>query len=425
MGRPVDLGLGRIGAVSAPAARSGRWRWYVCGLLLLATTINYMDRQTFASTAKRILSELSLSAEQYGDLEFGFSLAFAAGSIGFGVLADRVDVRWLYPTALVGWSAVGFLTGVTRSHGGLIACRTLLGLFEGGHWPCALKTVQRVLDRRERAFGNSLLQSGSSVGAIVTPLVVQMLLDAGHPWRTPFLIVGAAGAFWAVLWLATVRSGDLAPAPGAVDAAPEMREGRFRDVLLSPRFAACAFMVAAVNVCWQLLRAWLPLFLQNGRGYGEAPTNYFMSGYYVATDLGALAAGFVALRLPRHGLSVHAARCWVFAGAAACALMTTAAAALPRGPALLAVLLVVGFGALGVMPCYYAFAQELSVRHQGKVNGVLGVCAWVMVAIVQKGFGRAVDATRSYDTGIALAGWAPLASLLVLLALWNRRRSYA
>jgi ACS family hexuronate transporter-like MFS transporter len=411
--------------VSDAGARSGRWRWYVCGLLLLATTINYIDRQTLASTARRIIDEFHLSAGQYGDLESGFAFAFAFGSITFGVLADRVNVRWLYPIVLIGWSAVGFATGLQRSHGGLLVCRTLLGLFEAGHWPCALKAVQRILDRRERPFGNSLLQSGSSVGAIAAPLLVQHMLDAGYAWRTPFLLVGAVGAGWTVLWLSVVRTADLAPAPGAVEAAPGVREGRFRDVLLSPRFAACAVMVAAVNVCWQLLRAWLPLFLQQGRGYAERDANHFSSLYYVATDLGALSTGFVALRLAKRGMSVHAARCWVFLGAALCALMTTAAAMLPRGPALLGVLLVVGFGALGVAPCYYAFAQELTVVHQGKANGVLGVCAWVMVALVQRGFGRFIDAHKSYDLGIALAGWAPLASLLVLLALWNRKRAYA
>jgi ACS family hexuronate transporter-like MFS transporter len=229
------------------------------------------------------------------------------------------------------------------------------------------------------------------------------------------------GRSWRGGRLAAIRPGDLAarPAEPAPDA-PET-EGGFLRVLAQPRFVALAVMVSLTNVCWQLLRAWLPLFLQEGRGYPEAHANYFSSAYYVATDLGALTAGYVALRLPRRGLSVHASRAWVFFGMSLLTMLTIVAAALPRGPALLAVLLVVGFGALGVFPCYYAFAQELSVRHQGKVNGVLGVCAWVSVAAVQKGFGRYIDTARSFDLGIALAGCAPLVSLLVLLALWNRR----
>lgn len=396
------------------------WRWYVCGLLLLATTINYMDRQTLSATAKRVKTEFQLSAEQYGDIETGFSLAFAAGSVLFGVLADRISVRLLYPFVLLAWSLAGLLTGLSESYQGLLLCRTLLGLFEAGHWPCALKTVQRLLESKERPLGNSILQSGSSIGAIITPIVVQLMLDAGYSWRFPFIVVGCVGAVWAALWLTAVRKGDLAPRPEPAAAESATREGRFRDVVFTPRFVSLMVMVACINSSWQLLRGWLPLFLQEGRGYSEAHANYFSSAYYVATDLGVLTAGFVALRLPRMGMSVHAARCWVFLGGSLLALLTTVAATLPKGPALLAVLMLVGFGLLGVFPCYYAFVQELTVRHQGKLAGVLGVCAWVSAAVVQKSFGRHIDATRSYDLGIALAGCAPLVSIVLLLVLWNR-----
>src|SRR6188474_1030314 len=154
---------------AAPASRAGAWKWWVCGLLLLATTINYMDRQTLANAAVRIVNELTLSKEQYGDLELAFGWAFAAGSLLFGFIADRVSVRWLYPAVLFAWSLMGFLTAWTTNYNQLLVCRTLLGLFEAGHWPCALKTVHRILEPKERAMGNGLLQSGASIGAVITP----------------------------------------------------------------------------------------------------------------------------------------------------------------------------------------------------------------------------------------------------------------
>ena len=78
--------------------RSATWTWSVCGLLLLATMLNYMDRQTLAQMAERICRELDLTDAQYGRLETGFGLAFATGGILTGLLADRINVRWLYPT---------------------------------------------------------------------------------------------------------------------------------------------------------------------------------------------------------------------------------------------------------------------------------------------------------------------------------------
>src|SRR5437764_11554365 len=89
--------------------RASAWKWWVCGLLLLATTINYMDRQTLANAAVRISEEFRLSKEQYGSLEVAFGWAFAMGSLVFGFIADRVSIRWLYPALLIGWSLMGFL----------------------------------------------------------------------------------------------------------------------------------------------------------------------------------------------------------------------------------------------------------------------------------------------------------------------------
>src|SRR5436189_4964404 len=86
------------------ANRSTSWKWMVCGLLLLACAINYMDRQTLANAAERITTEFKLNNERYGNIEAVFAYAFAAGSILFGWLADRISVRWLYAGVLTFWS---------------------------------------------------------------------------------------------------------------------------------------------------------------------------------------------------------------------------------------------------------------------------------------------------------------------------------
>ena len=46
--------------------------------------------------------------------------------------------RVLYPLVLLGWSAMGFLTGLTYGYTAMLVCRGFLGFFEAGHWPCAL-----------------------------------------------------------------------------------------------------------------------------------------------------------------------------------------------------------------------------------------------------------------------------------------------
>ena len=92
-----------------------RKAWLVCGLLLLASAINYMDRQTLANASVRITREFALNQEQYGNVEAWFGYAFAAGSLCFGVLADRVPLRWLYPVVVALWSLVGYATGSVKT----------------------------------------------------------------------------------------------------------------------------------------------------------------------------------------------------------------------------------------------------------------------------------------------------------------------
>ncbi|MBI3855815.1 MAG: MFS transporter [Planctomycetes bacterium] len=399
---------------AAAPSRSKSWRWGVCLLLLLATTINYMDRMTLANTALRVKAEFTLNNQQYGNIEKGFSWAFAAGSLAFGILADRVNIRFLYPVVLLLWSLMGVASGVVRNYEGLLICRTLLGLFEAGHWPCALKTVQRILEPRDRAMGNGLLQSGASIGAVITPWIVQAFLDRGLGWRMPFQVVGAVGSAWAVFWFLTIRSDDLA-------AAPEKREeAGLLELVLSRRFLALVIMIALINTTWQVLRAWLVLFLHEGRGYEERFANRFTSAYYIATDLGVLTSGFIALRLARRGWTVHLSRVAVFVGMSMLAMSTIAASVLPAGWPLLGSLLIAGFGILGVFPCYYSFAQEVPERHVGKVNGLLGVCGWIVTGQIQELFGKTVDRLHSYDLGVALAGCAPLLAIIIFVLLWNR-----
>ncbi len=411
------------------AIRPSSWKWWVCGLLLFASMINYMDRQTLANVAVRITDEFSLRQEQYGNLELVFGWAFAVGSLLFGFIADAVAVRWLYPAVLLFWSATGFATGFVHTYAGLLVCRTLLGFFESGHWPCGLKTTQRLLSPQDRTMGNSVLQSGTSLGAVLTPLIMKiMLTNEPGSWRLSFQVIGAFSLVWVFVWLAMVRTKDLSLQPQGVLAGPDYESGHSKDatvlasfwkILFTRRFLALIVMVACINTTWQLLRAWLPKILQQGRGYTESEALYFNSLFYVATDIGCLGAGALTLWLGRRGWSVHRSRSFVFLAGAILTALTTAVAFLPKGWVLLGVLLLVGMGALGVFPCYYALTQELTTQHQGKVTGLTGVSAWVFSAPVHKYFGRLIDQTGSFDLGLAVIGWLPLLAFLTLYFLWD------
>jgi MFS transporter, ACS family, hexuronate transporter len=396
-------------------------------LLLLATMINYMDRQTLSQMADRMMREFGLNEKDYGRIESAFALAFATGALLMGWLADRINVRWLYAAAVLLWSVAGFVTGFANGFMSLLVCRFCLGLAEAGNWPCALRTTQRILAPAERTLGNSILQSGAAFGAILTPLLVIGLVHWTGTWRYPFLVVGILGIGWVFLWLGIVRSADLALAPPAKPAPREDRpqQPAWPKAVLVRRFFVLVILVISINVSWHFFRAWMPLFLQRQHGYSEKATGFFTSAYYVATDLGSLSAGFATLFLARRGVSVHGSRLMVFLVCALLTALSVAAALLPAGPLLLATLLVIGFGALGVFPNYYSFSQELTVRHQGKVTGALGCCCWLAMAGLHEVVGNLVKSTGSYKLGVALAGLGPLVGFLALVLLWGRTEQTA
>ena len=408
-------------ASAVPPTHKPTWKWTICGLLLLASAINYMDRQTLANASVRITREFHLTQSQYGNIEAVFAYAFAAGSIVFGFLADRFSVRWLYPCVLTFWSLAGLTTGFVRNEQELLWCRMLLGFFEAGHWPCGIRTTRALLDPRERSLGNSVLQSGTSIGAIITPLIMRGLMTSElGSWRIAFQAVGAAGLLWLVLWFVLLRKADLPTPSRTPETAADGTPQTLWSILCSRRMLIILFTIASINTTWQILRAWLPKILQESRGYSESDTLWFTSAWYLATDVGCLGAGALAVWLGKRRLTIHTSRLVVFAGCGALCASCALTPLLEKGWPLLAILLLAGAGALGVFPIYHAFTQDLSARHQGKITGLAGVAAWVLPAQAQKLFGTLADRTHSFNQGLVLAAFLPLLAALPIWWCWGK-----
>jgi ACS family hexuronate transporter-like MFS transporter len=414
------------------------WKWWVCGVLLLATMLNYMDRLTLAVTATALKSSIHLDDARYGRLEAWFSYAFAFGGILFGVVADRLGPRRLYPVVFAGWSVAGLVTPMagwrlvtaaladpgdagSGEFRWLLVCRTVLGFFESGHWPCALLTARNVLAENDRPLGNSILQSGASFGAVLTPLVVEGFRLFGAPWQTPFVVIGAAGLLWVPLWYQLTRSGLVDACPTApVEVAGRPGFNLSRVTLL---FMLSAVIVITISLTWQFHRAWQLKYLKEYRGYVESPgelsiANLFASIYYLVAGVGCLASGTLVSVLTRRRVSVGPARLLSFAGCAALMTLSVAVPSIDNGVWLFMALLLVGVGALAAHPLYYSLVQELPTRHMGVLSGILSALSWVAVGLMQGRMGEYVKQTGSYDLPLVVTGLAPLAGLIAFL-LWT------
>ena len=410
---------------------------------MMATVINYMDRLAMNQMAFRIKTYFGMTNTEYSFLESAFSFAFGVGAFCTGLVVDRISVRWVYPLMVLGWSIAGILTGFANGFWTLLSCRFALGFFESGNWPCGIRTTRAVLRPEERSFGNAIFQSGTAFGAVVTPLLVLALLRSLDPlepqrhalmavtggtyaavsgappatWKYPFRVIGSLGVVWIVLWFATVPRVIL-HSPRGTDSGPKSERTRFRDVLCDPRLWVLLTTVIAINITWHGYRAWLPLYLQEQRGFNEAEMSRFTTLYYLAADIGVWTAGGCTLLLCRGGIGVHRSRIISYGCCAMLTMTTVAVPFLPQGAPLAIALLVIAFGALGLFPTYFALSQELAIRHQGKVSGTLGAAAHFSLTLIYPLEGLINDATRSYELVLGGIGLMPMIAFLFLLWKW-------
>lgn len=412
--------------------RTVRWGRWLSLVLLLATFLNYSGRFAFTENSSRIQETFETNKEGYGEAAGLFALGFAFGGLLFGILADAVSVRLLYPLVVVVWSLAGISSGLVGSLFGLGISRFILGLFEAGHWPCALRTTQRSFKPAQRTLANSILQSGASLGAVATPLLIVGLYGWDPTqWKLAFFIVGGLGLPWVMLWLLTVKESDVRQPVIQTDETDtgeerELVEIPFYRLFLTSRWWVLLFVVVCINTPWHYIRVWMPDTLQDDHGYSPEFVGYFRSLYYMATFFGSLVSGWLTGHLAGRGWNVHRARLNVFLLFALLTTLSIPAAFLSRGPLLLGSLLVVAFGSLGLFPIYYSLNQELSAKHQGKVGGSLGFCTWGILFFMHPVIGRLVDANPSSRPWIfAAVGLGPLLAYAALRLCWGQRPTAA
>lgn len=411
-------------STESPPKSPAYFKWWVCTLLLFASTINYMDRQALSQTSTRIADYFHLSDFDLGVLESAFNVAFAFGVIVVGWLVDRGNIRVIYPIIVLLWSLAGFATGFATSYVLLLICRFALGLFEAGNIPCGVLTVKRVLTPEERPLGNGMFQSGSAMGAIITPMVVMLCIlivermgstDPAIAWRLPFRVVGVVGIIWAAVWLLTVRSHHLRAANTTENSSADT----YWRIFANRRFWVALIVVLSINSTWRTFGFWLPRLMKKEKGYSELETNGLSSAFFLAADVGSIVVGIVILRLARGGMRLSLARALCFAGCTGLTATSILTAFFPKGISLVIVLLLLGFGALGVFPIYYAISQEISVKHQGKTTATLSFLNAVYLAGLMALLGLLIDYYGSISHVLAAMGLFPLIGMAALVFLWK------
>ena len=208
------------------------WRWWICSLLFVATTVNYMDRQVLSLTYKEFIApEFHWTDADYGTITSLFSIFYAIACLFAGKFVDWMGTKKGYLIAICVWSvgavmhaacgiattwfvpevdSVAALRAVEAGSNVALAistvsvylfllCRGILALGESGNFPAAIKATAEFFPKKDRAFATSIFNAGASVGALAAPLLIPPL--AKHlGWEMAFIIIGALGFLWMFFW---------------------------------------------------------------------------------------------------------------------------------------------------------------------------------------------------------------------------------
>ena len=186
--------------VISPGFKLPGLRWWIVGLVFLATLINYIDRLTISVLAPVITKDLGLTNTEFGGIVTWFLLAYTISQGLSGKLYDRIGTRLGFVFSISLWSVAAIAHAFARGLGTLSLFRFVLGFGEAGNWPGAAKTVAEWFPIRQRAFGMAIFNSGAAIGSILAPpLIVWLQLRYG--WQTTFIVTGVLGFFWLALWL--------------------------------------------------------------------------------------------------------------------------------------------------------------------------------------------------------------------------------
>jgi ACS family hexuronate transporter-like MFS transporter len=439
----------RTAAAEAPAAAVaavGYRRWVICALLFFAATINYVDRQVIGLLKPTLQAQFGWSEIDYADIVLAFQLAYAVGFLLAGRLMDRLGVRVGFALAIIVWSlaamahaeaeafggiasAVLAIAGLTYSVSvaGFIFARFALGLGESGNFPAAIKVVAEWFPKRERALATGLFNSGTNVGALITPLVVPWITIAWG-WYWAFVATGALGFLWLAWWWISYRPPESHPRVSASELAyirsdpPEPMVRVPWSTLLKHRqtwaFAIGKFLTDPV---WWLYLFWIPDFLNRNHGLDLTSLGPPLVAIYLVADVGSIGGGWLSSTLMKRGISLNAAR--------KTAMLTCAIAVLPIAFAAgarelwvaVAIISLAAAAHQGWSANLFTLASDTFPRHAvGSVVGLGGMAGAVGGMLIAKLTGYILEATGSYVPVFLIAASAYLVGLAVIHALVPR-----
>ncbi|MEW6128018.1 MAG: MFS transporter [Acidobacteriota bacterium] len=403
------------------AARIGRYRWVICALLFFAATINYIDRQVIGILKPTLQSEIGWTEIEYSWIVFSFQAAYAAGMLLIGGFMDRIGTRKGFSIAIVFWSFAAMAHAFASSVMGFAAARFMLGLGEAGNFPASIKTVAEWFPKKERALATGIFNSGTNIGALVTPLVVPMITIA-YGWRWAFVLTGAVGFLWLAFWWLLYRKPDEHPKLSKaeleyIQSDPPDPTAKIPWAKLIPHRQMWAFAIGKflTDPIWWVYLFWLPDFLHKQHGLSLKEFGLPLVVIYLIADIGSIGGGWISSSLIKRGWSINSGRKTAML---ICALLVVPIVLASQTTNLWIAVILIGLAAAahqGWSANIFTIASDTFPRHAvGSVVGIGGMAGAVGGMLIARLVGEILERTGSYVPVFIIAASAYLFALLII-----------
>jgi MFS transporter, ACS family, hexuronate transporter len=403
------------------------YRWTICALLFFAAVINYVDRQIIGILKPVLQAELGWDEIGYSNIVFWFQVAYAIGFVGIGRLMDRLGTRRGFTLSVGFWSLAAMAHALAHSVVTFSAARFALGLGEAGNFPAAIKTVAEWFPKKERALATGIFNSGTNIGAIVTPLTVPFVA-AAFGWRWAFIATGLIGFVWLVFWLALYSKPEENPRVTAAELEhinsdpPETAEPiAWTRILTFPQTWAFAVGKFLTDPIWWFYLFWLPGFLYEKFNLSLTSLGLPLVIIYLAADVGSIGGGWLSSALIKRGWTINAARKTAMLICAMCVTPIVFAAETENVWTAVALLSLATAAHQGWSANLFTTTSDMFPRRAiGSVVGIGGMAGAVGGMLIAKAVGYILQWTGNYLYLFIVAGAAYLLALGLLHLLAPR-----
>lgn len=333
------------------------YRWTICIMLFLATTVNYLDRQVLSLTWKDFISpEFHWTNNDYGNITALFSIFYAVSMLFAGKFVDWMDTKKGYLWSIGIWSVgavlhafcgiatSGIITGnwlvgfegareiigtvdnvarvVTVSVSLFIFARLILAIGEAGNFPAAIKATAEFFPKKDRAFATSIFNAGATVGALAAPVSIPFIAKAWG-WEMAFIIIGALGFVWMGFWVFVYKKPEVHPKVNKAELAyiHQDDDATTTEQVNMPKksitfmqafkykqtwaFAVGKFMTDGV---WWFLLFWIPAYLSSVYGLDSTESALHIFVLYMITMLSIIGGWLPTYFVEKKGMNPYAGR---------------------------------------------------------------------------------------------------------------------